>query len=39
MAILEPLWCDFVIWKPLDFCVQRIDFDRKVADDMILKAI
>ena len=39
MAILERLWCDFVIWTPLDFYIQRIGFDGKVADDMILKAI
>ena len=27
MAVLEVLWCDFVVWTPAGVYVQRIDFD------------
>ena len=39
MAILERLWCDFVIWTPQNLHVQRIDCDESLVNDMVLKAI
>jgi len=32
------LWCDFVIWTPTEFYVERIEYDQKFVEDAISKA-
>ena len=39
MAITERCWCDFMIWTPLDFHVERIFYDPDFIKPLLQKAV
>lgn len=39
MAITERYWCDFMIWTPKDFHIERIRFDYDFVTPLISKAM
>jgi putative phage-type endonuclease len=35
MGFLKLPWCDFVVWTPDDFSIERVPFDKPFFDDMV----